>query len=58
MLRKNKDLKTIKEGVVGKYVKKDTPPEMPSKQTHRFLDVFAPCKTFQSILHPIQSCLF
>jgi scaffold protein salvador len=27
--RKNKDLKTIKEGVVGKYVKKDTPPEMP-----------------------------
>lgn len=24
--RKNKDLKTIKEGVVGKYVKKDTPP--------------------------------
>lgn len=30
--RKNKELKTIKEGVVGKYVKKDTPPEMPSKQ--------------------------
>lgn len=29
--RKNKELKTIKEGVVGKYVKKDTPPEMPSK---------------------------
>lgn len=29
--RKNKDLRTIKEGVVGKYVKKDTPPEMPSK---------------------------
>lgn len=28
--RKNKELKTIKEGVVGKYVKKDTPPEMPS----------------------------
>lgn len=28
--RKNKD-KTIKEGVVGKYVKKDTPPEIPSK---------------------------
>lgn len=27
--RKNKELKTIKEGVVGKYVKKDTPPEMP-----------------------------
>ncbi|CAH1155193.1 unnamed protein product [Phaedon cochleariae] len=27
--RKNKDLRTIKEGVVGKYVKKDTPPEMP-----------------------------
>ncbi|KAL1461236.1 hypothetical protein WDU94_013155 [Cyamophila willieti] len=27
--KKNKDLKTIKEGVVGKYVKKDTPPEMP-----------------------------
>ncbi|XP_050315986.1 scaffold protein salvador [Anthonomus grandis grandis] len=27
--RKNKDLKTLKEGVVGKYVKKDTPPEMP-----------------------------
>lgn len=31
--RKNKDLRTIKEGVVGKYVKKDTPPEMPSKLT-------------------------
>lgn len=29
--RKNKDLKSIKEGVVGRYVKKDTPPEMPSK---------------------------
>lgn len=29
--RKSKDLGTIKEGVVGKYVKKDTPPEMPSK---------------------------
>lgn len=28
--RKNKDSRTIKEGVVGKYVKKDTPPEMPS----------------------------
>lgn len=28
--RKSKD-KTIKEGVVGKYVKKDTPPEIPSK---------------------------
>ncbi|XP_050500337.1 protein salvador homolog 1 isoform X2 [Diabrotica virgifera virgifera] len=27
--RKNKDLRTIKEGVVGKYVRKDTPPEMP-----------------------------
>ncbi|XP_060536361.1 scaffold protein salvador isoform X2 [Cylas formicarius] len=27
--RKNKDLRAIKEGVVGKYVKKDTPPEMP-----------------------------
>ncbi|KAF5305737.1 hypothetical protein FQR65_LT07633 [Abscondita terminalis] len=27
--RKNKELRTIKEGVVGKYVKKDTPPEMP-----------------------------
>ncbi|RLU16451.1 hypothetical protein DMN91_010519 [Ooceraea biroi] len=27
--RKNKDLRTIKEGVVGKYVKKETPPEMP-----------------------------
>ncbi|KAG5889395.1 hypothetical protein JTB14_018270 [Gonioctena quinquepunctata] len=27
--RKNKDLRTIKEGVVGRYVKKDTPPEMP-----------------------------
>ena len=30
MLRKSKD-KSIKEGVVGKYVKKDTPPEIPSK---------------------------
>lgn len=29
--RKNKDLRTIKEGVVGKYVKKETPPEMPSE---------------------------
>ena len=28
--RKNKD-KSIKDGVVGKYVKKDTPPEIPSK---------------------------
>ncbi|XP_077254615.1 protein salvador homolog 1 isoform X1 [Temnothorax americanus] len=27
--KKNKDLRTIKEGVVGKYVKKETPPEMP-----------------------------
>ncbi|GJQ78357.1 hypothetical protein Trydic_g22184 [Trypoxylus dichotomus] len=27
--RKNKDLKSIKEGVVGRYVKKETPPEMP-----------------------------
>ncbi|KAH1007850.1 hypothetical protein HUJ04_005033 [Dendroctonus ponderosae] len=27
--RKNKDLRAIKDGVVGKYVKKDTPPEMP-----------------------------
>jgi len=28
--RKNKDTRTIKEGVVGKYVKKDRPPEIPS----------------------------
>jgi scaffold protein salvador len=35
--RKNKDLKTIKEGVVGKYVKKDTPPEMPSEPEYAFL---------------------
>lgn len=28
--RKNKDTRTIKEGVVGKYVKKDKPPEIPS----------------------------
>lgn len=28
--RKSKD-KTIKEGVVGKYVKKETPPEIPSE---------------------------
>lgn len=35
--RKNKDLRTIKEGVVGKYVKKDTPPEMPSKRTKLLL---------------------
>uniref|UniRef100_A0A1B6CH55 WW domain-containing protein n=1 Tax=Clastoptera arizonana TaxID=38151 RepID=A0A1B6CH55_9HEMI len=27
--RKNKDSKTMKEGVVGKYVKKDTPPDLP-----------------------------
>jgi scaffold protein salvador len=31
MLSRKKDLRTIKEGVVGKYVKKETPPEMPSK---------------------------
>jgi len=28
--KKNKDLRTIKEGVVGKYVKKEIPPEIPS----------------------------
>lgn len=33
--RKNKDTRTIKEGVVGKYVKKDKPPEIPSK-LHKF----------------------
>ncbi|XP_047119064.1 scaffold protein salvador [Schistocerca piceifrons] len=42
--RKNRDLRTIKEGVVGKYVKKETPPEMPiinvwttepTKKSHR-----------------------
>ncbi|XP_024085605.1 protein salvador homolog 1-like isoform X2 [Cimex lectularius] len=27
--RKSKDSRSVKEGVVGKYVKKDTPPEMP-----------------------------
>lgn len=27
--KKNKDLRTIKEGVVGKYMKKETPPELP-----------------------------
>ncbi|KYM93526.1 PREDICTED: scaffold protein salvador-like [Cyphomyrmex costatus] len=27
--RKNKDLRTIKEGVIGRYVKKETPPEIP-----------------------------
>lgn len=27
--RKNKELRTIKEGVDGKYIKKDTPPQMP-----------------------------
>lgn len=32
--RKNKDLRTIKEGVEGKYVKKETPPEMPSTYYH------------------------
>ena len=36
--RKNKDLRTIKEGVVGKYVKKDTPPEVPSKCLKIFLN--------------------
>lgn len=35
--RKNKDLRTIKEGVVGKYVKKETPPEMPSKISLRII---------------------
>lgn len=34
--RKNKDLRAIKDGVVGKYVKKDTPPEMPSKSQVSF----------------------
>ncbi|KAF4522987.1 hypothetical protein B566_EDAN009578 [Ephemera danica] len=29
MLSRKKDTRNIKEGVVGKYVKKDTPPEMP-----------------------------
>lgn len=29
MLSRKKDQRTIKEGVVGKYVKKETPPEMP-----------------------------
>ncbi|KAJ9585740.1 hypothetical protein L9F63_002530, partial [Diploptera punctata] len=29
MLSRKKDLRTIKEGVVGKYVKKETPPQMP-----------------------------
>lgn len=33
--RKSKD-KTIKEGVVGKYVKKETPPEIPSKILNHF----------------------
>ncbi|XP_066146914.1 protein salvador homolog 1 [Euwallacea fornicatus] len=27
--RKNKDLRAMKEGIMGRYVKKDTPPEMP-----------------------------
>jgi scaffold protein salvador len=31
MLSRKKDQRTIKEGVVGKYVKKETPPEMPSE---------------------------
>lgn len=31
-----KGQKTIKGGVVGKYVKKDTPPEMPSKFVYIF----------------------
>lgn len=34
--RKSKD-KTIKEGVVGKYVKKETPPEIPSKSLMRYM---------------------
>lgn len=34
--RKNKDLRTIKEGVVGKYVKKETPPEMPSEYNGKY----------------------
>lgn len=31
MLSRKKDSRNVKEGVVGKYVKKDTPPEIPSK---------------------------
>lgn len=45
-----KGQKTIKEGVVGKYVKKDTPPEIPSKASiltfHYIPSVF---KTFNTM---------
>lgn len=43
--RKNKDLRTIKEGVVGKYVKKETPPEMPSE--------YSTCSTTNLLPHYI-----
>jgi hypothetical protein len=29
MLSRKKEVRNIKEGVVGKYVKKETPPELP-----------------------------
>lgn len=38
--RKSKD-KSIKEGVVGKYVKKDTPPEIPGKPNLKNYQIFA-----------------
>lgn len=36
--RKSKD-KSIKGGVIGKYVKKDEPPEIPSKYSKRIFSV-------------------
>jgi len=48
--RKNKDLRTIKEGVVGKYVKKETPPEMPSMY-QKFVSFYSSLSSFS--LYPI-----
>lgn len=49
--RKSKD-KTIKEGVVGKYVKKDTPPEIPSNDFIT-LTTFSYTVTFNKIFNEL-----
>lgn len=38
MISKKKDVKQIHEGVAGKYVKKENPPEIPSK----FVNILLP----------------
>lgn len=47
--RKSKD-KTIKEGVVGKYVKKETPPEIPSKFSSNANQIRLQFEIFDSFL--------